>query len=235
MKKYYLIYQVTNLINGKIYIGKHITNNLEDGYMGSGKLLARAKDKYGIENFKFTILMFLSNEDEMNLLERCVVTPEFCNREDTYNIMEGGSGGWDYVNLSSDYSAGSLRRKNTIIQNNSKTREKRIIGLKKFRKALSLDKERFNEYKRKLSKAKQKWNSYHPGYMSGRNNPMYNHVYTQETINKMSISHTGERNPNAGKIWISNYDLRISISIHPNFLYDYIGVGWVKKRVINWK
>jgi len=34
----------------------------------------------------------------MNLLEHCVVTPEFCKREDVYNIMEGGDGGWSYVN-----------------------------------------------------------------------------------------------------------------------------------------
>ena len=34
----------------------------------------------------------------MNLLERMVVTPEFCAREDTYNINVGGDGGWSYVN-----------------------------------------------------------------------------------------------------------------------------------------
>ena len=27
-----------------------------------------------------------------------VVTPEFCAREDVYNIKEGGEGGWDIIN-----------------------------------------------------------------------------------------------------------------------------------------
>ena len=112
MKKYFIIYKITNNINGKIYIGKHKTNNLDDDYFGSGFYLNRAKEKYGLQNFTKTILFILQNEEEMNLLEKSVVTPEFCNRTDTYNIMEGGCGGWNYVNLSSDYSVGSENFKN---------------------------------------------------------------------------------------------------------------------------
>ena len=100
-KKYYLIYQITNNINGKIYIGKHKTKNLEDGYMGSGKMINKAIDKplkhaqkkYGLENFTKTILYYLQNKEEMNLLEKMVVNEAFCKRKDTYNIKIGGDGG----------------------------------------------------------------------------------------------------------------------------------------------
>ena len=39
---FYTVYKITNKINGKYYIGKHQTKDLNDGYMGSGKLLKRA-------------------------------------------------------------------------------------------------------------------------------------------------------------------------------------------------
>jgi group I intron endonuclease len=95
---FYTIYKITNKIDGKIYIGKHQTKDINDGYMGSGKHLRRAIAKYGIENFSKEILFQFDNEAEMNTKESELVTEEFCMREDTYNLCPGGKGGWGYIN-----------------------------------------------------------------------------------------------------------------------------------------
>lgn len=92
---HYIIYKTTNLVNGKFYIGKHQTNNLNDGYVGSGKLLKRAIKKHGSNNFKTEIIEFCSSEAHMNLAEKIYVVVD---REVSYNLCPGGKGGFGYIN-----------------------------------------------------------------------------------------------------------------------------------------
>lgn len=63
-KKYHFIYLITNLINGKQYIGDHSTNNINDSYLGSGKLILRARQKHGKINFERKILEFFNSKKE---------------------------------------------------------------------------------------------------------------------------------------------------------------------------
>ena len=105
---YGYIYETTNLINGKKYIGQK-TNNifLAEKYLGSGIYLNRAIKKYGKENFK------------VNLIEECETKEELNNREiywiDYYNAVKSNayynqSKGGDHWNLSSEYIAETNRK-----------------------------------------------------------------------------------------------------------------------------
>jgi group I intron endonuclease len=89
----YTIYKTTNLINNKIYIGKHQTENINDSYYGSGKALKASIKKHGKENFKKEILFVFDTELEMNDKEVELITAEFVARTDTYNMGVGGEGG----------------------------------------------------------------------------------------------------------------------------------------------
>lgn len=95
LSTHYLIYKIENLVNGKHYIGQHQTNDVFDDYKGSGKCLHKAYEKYGIENFKKTILYDFDNFDSMNQKEKELVPLSSCacNNPMSYNLKEGGSNG----------------------------------------------------------------------------------------------------------------------------------------------
>lgn len=90
---YYTIYETTNTINGMKYIGKHITKNINDSYLGSGIYLTNAIEKYGEANFNKKILFVFENENDMNSKERELVNEELIKNEKYYNISLGGYGG----------------------------------------------------------------------------------------------------------------------------------------------
>ena len=94
----YTVYKTTNLVNGKFYIGVHKTNNPHDDYLGSGKLLKRAIEKYGVENFKKEIVALAEDADTAFLKEAELVTREMVDSDLCYNLKLGGEGGFDYIN-----------------------------------------------------------------------------------------------------------------------------------------
>ena len=91
MKTYNYIYLIKNNINQKIYVGKHSTDNLDDGYMGSGILIKQAIKKYGIKTFTKEYLAFCDTEEKLNWLEKFYIK-KYKAREAGYNLTDGGDG-----------------------------------------------------------------------------------------------------------------------------------------------
>lgn len=90
---HHIIYQTTNLVNNKIYIGVHSTNDLDDGYMGSGHLIKRAIEKHGINNFSREILYMFDTPAQAYSKEKEIVNESFITNSNTYNMCVGGRGG----------------------------------------------------------------------------------------------------------------------------------------------
>ena len=186
---YYVIYKTTNNINGKVYIGKHKTKDINDAYLGSGKLLHYAIKRYGIENFTKEIIHICDTEQDMNAKEREIVTEEFCLREDTYNLCVGGHGGFSYINR---------HGKNYTYEKNKKISP---FGTPEF---ISKHKTDFKKggIKGAATRSKLvKQGIIDPKTFLGR-------THTAETKEKMSLSKKGKtngsRNSQFGSMWITN-------------------------------
>ena len=96
--KYHYFYKITNNINGHFYYGVHNTNNINDGYMGSGTRLHYAYKKYGIENFSKEILKYFESSDDAFQYESEMVTEDLIFNPDCYNLVKGGIG-WNNEGL----------------------------------------------------------------------------------------------------------------------------------------
>lgn len=93
-RKYHFIYKTTNLINNKYYIGMHSTDNLNDGYLGSGSRLWRSIKHYGKENFKVEILEHLSDRKTLKQREAELVHEELLKDSLCMNLALGGGYQW---------------------------------------------------------------------------------------------------------------------------------------------
>ena len=61
------IYKITNLVNNKIYVGKDTTS--DKNYFGSGILIKRAIQSYGLENFVKEIIDETNDYNELSIKE----------------------------------------------------------------------------------------------------------------------------------------------------------------------
>lgn len=84
----WFIYETTNLINGKSYVGQH-KGSPSDGYLGSGVALKAAIKKYGRENFERQILEEVT-EENVNEREIYYIQKRKSEGKAEYNIALGG-------------------------------------------------------------------------------------------------------------------------------------------------
>ena len=203
---YFYVYQITNLLNNKVYVGKHksIKHPFENGYYGSGKQITAAIKKYGVENFKKEVLQYCSSMEEMADKEAEVVTEDFVKRPDTYNMHKGGLGGWDHYNGSKTHIANS--KKGGL---KSANRASNPFKDPKFQKTIEWT--RTPDRMRMLGKK--------------ANTPEAN---AKRKATFLETGHSqGEKNSQFGKIWISNV---LTKEVKRITINDNIPEGWVRGK-----
>lgn len=199
-RKYHFIYKTTNLVNQKYYVGMHSTDDLDDGYIGSGTRLWRSIQYYGRENFIVEILEFLPDRESLREREAKIINEEFLKDPLCMNICKGGYGDWSQVN------------DNPV---HVKVKNQRMIEsqLKKFRsdpeyrarkcKSLSVSMKRSHE-----NGTSKTWKDTYSWV--GKN-------HSEETKQKMRASqaekHVGEKNSQYGLRWMTKGTETVRVSV----------------------
>lgn len=205
-KRYHFLYRTTNLVNDKYYYGVHSTYNLLDGYLGSGKRLKRAVEKYGAENFKIEILEFFESREEVLKREKEVVNETCLQDPLCMNLQTGGGGGISSKEHHKKLKEGAsewIRKK----WKDPKYRNKMIDVISK-------------EMKLRHQNGKVKYNSF-----AGKK-------HTEKTKNKMSEKaklRIGNKNSQFGTCWIcKNKEVK---KIKKTDLDIWLNKGWKNGRI----
>jgi len=174
--KFHIIYKTINIVNRKIYVGKHSTNDIDDGYLGSGLHLKRSIGKHGKENFKREILELCTKEtlDEREIF--WIKELDSINLDVGYNITIGGTGG---DTLSNNPNKIEIIKKFTksINDNHSFVGENNpMFGVK-----LSDDVIKLRNESIKLAWSNKELRSSVSIKMSGENNPFFGKHHSEET------------------------------------------------------
>jgi hypothetical protein len=213
-KKYHYIYKTTNLKNGKFYIGMHSTNDLNDGYLGSGTRLRRSIRRNGKENFKIEYLEFFDSRELLVEREKQLVNTDLLKNSNCMNLKQGGDGGF-----SLEATKNGRKKTDEFLESKYGSDFRKIIS-KNYYNNLTPE-QRFN-LTQKVIEGQRRVNFKHPSFF-GKN-------HTEETKKKMSEAkkgkYNGSNNPQFGTMWITNGTENKKIKKQ-----EIIPIGWKAGRI----
>jgi hypothetical protein len=102
MFKYHYLYKITRS-DGSYYIGAHSTNNLDDGYFGSGRKLKKSIVQYGAGAHQLNIIEFFDDREQLYEAERLAVNQTTLADPKCLNLKQGGTGGLAPVGLTPEF------------------------------------------------------------------------------------------------------------------------------------
>jgi len=216
-KKYHFIYKTTCEVNGKYYYGMHSTDDLNDGYVGSGTRLWHSIKKHGQENFKLEILEFCENREVLKRREAELITEEVLKDPSCMNLKIGGEGGFT--------------REATIKSNTSE------LGLKKCRKGgiASIKKNKDKLVKRLTENNFKRWSSSREEMLTYQRKAIAkaaskeSSAKRKETLAKIEHQQ-GNKNSQFGTCWIF-HELVGNKKCKRDLLPEYLEQGWMKGRI----
>lgn len=200
----YYIYLIVNKVNGKTYAGQRKSSKewYDDSYMGSGKLLKKAKQKYGIENFEKFLIRYCYSKEETDKAEIFWIAEYRRRGKAEYNIADGGHCSPSF--RGHHHSEGSKAKcRASVLKayelNNTKQKlsemRKGVPKSEEHKVAIGnalRGKHKSEEHRRHCKEAQQKYFETHEGTFKGKH-------HSEESKQKNRLAHLGKPSWNKGK------------------------------------
>jgi group I intron endonuclease len=101
-RKHHYIYKTICTVSNKYYIGMHSTDDIDDGYLGSGKVLQYSIKKHGKQNHIKEIIEYFPDRIQLALREKELITDDILNDPMCINLRYGGNGGMPGMNVTEE-------------------------------------------------------------------------------------------------------------------------------------
>ena len=235
----YYIYLIVNKVNGKTYVGQRKSSKewYDDSYMGSGKRLKLAKQKYGIENFEKFLIQYCYSKEETDKAEKFWIAEYRSRGKAEYNIADGGHCSPSFkghhhseeskakcrASVLKTYELNSTRQKLSEMKKGVPKSEEHKVAI---RNALR-GKPKSEEHRQHCKEAQRKYFETHEGTFKGRH-------HSEESKEKNRLAHLGKPSRNKGKKlgsngthWYNNGEINVKAKECPE--------GFVKGRLYIWQ
>lgn len=226
---YRYIYKITctaGSFKGKFYFGKHTTDNLDDGYKGSGTKICKYYKKHPNDYIK-EIIAFYNTDEELNKAEFDIIEP-YLNTDKCLNMCSGGNVNYPTKELSLIHSQAQIGKEAwnkglTGLYHHSEEAKRKISKVHKgSHHSVS------EETKKKLSESISEYYKTHDGPNKGKtfseetrnklseiaqnrtNHPMQGKHHSEETKKKMSDAAKGRKRQPFSDEWKNNISKAVS-------------------------
>lgn len=219
-RKHHVIYKTTCLVTSRYYIGMHSTDNLADGYIGSGKRLWQSIKKHGIEQHVCEVLEHLPSREALRLREAELVNERLLEDKRCMNLTVGGYGDFGHIDNA-----------------DPRYRHHRQAGAAAMNKVLWSDAEWADKATARFKASVKSWNESEAGKVQSKE------ALKLATIAAASLKANSKRkqtmkerghqqgssNSSFGKLWVKHPE-QPSKKIAPGQLQEHLAAGWVRGR-----
>jgi hypothetical protein len=91
--RYHFTYMTVCTVTGRYYLGMHSTDDLNDGYLGSGELVLRSINAHGAQTHVREILEVCVDREMLSKTEAALITEDRLRDPMCMNLVPGGAGG----------------------------------------------------------------------------------------------------------------------------------------------